>query len=107
MEFLCGGWAVSEQISSIEDMRLFISNMRVYRPLPAWILQLLDLLEEYHVPLTVDSTRLGMLIPYTQSSTVVQNLGISAYIPYNRYESIPSNFVAIGDSVLRVNPSTG
>lgn len=36
LELLCGGWAVSDEISSIEDIRSYIHNLKVYKPLPTW-----------------------------------------------------------------------
>ncbi|GJJ10453.1 hypothetical protein Clacol_004679 [Clathrus columnatus] len=87
-EYVLGGWAVDDEISTIQDIRTYLSSLKLYKPLPDLAWKTLDLFEEYTVPLSVETTRLGTAV----------------YIQYNLYDNLPSNFIAIGDSVMKVNP---
>lgn len=59
VDIFVGGWGVPEEISSIEDIRSFFASLKVYKPLPMWILRILDVLEENNVPFCYDSSRFG------------------------------------------------
>ncbi|GJJ12723.1 hypothetical protein Clacol_006967 [Clathrus columnatus] len=91
LEILVGGWGVTEEISNIDGIRTYISSIKLYKPHPAWVYKTLDLLEEYGAPMRIDKSRLG----------------ISAYIQYHLYDYMPSNFIALGDSVVTLNPIRG
>ncbi|GJJ16097.1 hypothetical protein Clacol_010376 [Clathrus columnatus] len=88
-QYICGGWdRPKRNLTSIHDMKEFISQIGVWRPLPEWITLLLDLFEENKVPFTAKSN----------------SLVSCTYIPYHLYEDLPSNFVVIGDSGMTTNP---
>ncbi|GJJ12696.1 hypothetical protein Clacol_006940 [Clathrus columnatus] len=89
LHFVLGGWSVTEEVSNMQDIRSFINSFKVYKPLPVWIWTMLDVLEEYNVPLSIEYSR------------------VASYIQYNLYNLMPSNFIAIGDSVMRLNPIRG
>lgn len=91
LEFLCGGWDISDKISTIQDIKTYISSMETYKPLPNWVLAFLDIMEANSVPVKIEYSRLGS----------------TAYLPYHLCEDLPSNFIALGDSVMVVNPVRG
>lgn len=60
MEYLCGGWDVSEKIHTIQDIKGYIAKMELREPIPKWVMSVLDILEANDVPVKVEYTRLGM-----------------------------------------------
>ncbi|KAF8479823.1 hypothetical protein JB92DRAFT_3102191 [Gautieria morchelliformis] len=91
VQFACGGWDVRERMTSIADIKKFLSEMVVLRPVPDWIFRLLELFEQEQVP----------------STYVYARCTPTVYIQYHLARNIPSNFIAIGDSVLNLNPVRG
>ncbi|KAF8492265.1 hypothetical protein JB92DRAFT_3003916 [Gautieria morchelliformis] len=91
VQFACGGWDVRERMTSIADIKKFLSEMVVLRPVPDWIFRRLELFEQEKVPATY----------------VYARCPPSVYIQYHLAKNIPSNFIAIGDSVLTLNPVRG
>ncbi|KAF8577656.1 hypothetical protein K439DRAFT_1396440 [Ramaria rubella] len=87
----CGGWDWREEMKSVEDMKNFISDMISTRPVPPWVMKMLDLFEAEQVPRTFFHSRCP---PHM-------------YIEYHRMKGLPSNFIAIGDSVMQMNPMRG
>ncbi|KAF8529996.1 hypothetical protein JB92DRAFT_2859327 [Gautieria morchelliformis] len=91
VQFVCGGWDVRERMTSIDDIKKFLSEMVVLHPFPDWIFRLLGLFEEEQVP----------------STYVYARCPPSVYIQFHLAKNIPPNFIAIGDSVLNLNPVRG
>ncbi|KAF8507736.1 hypothetical protein JB92DRAFT_3098220 [Gautieria morchelliformis] len=90
--FTLGGWDVRSRIVSLVDVRSFLSQMTLAAPLPVWIGRVLEIFEEEDVPLECVHARSPP----------------SVYIRYHLSpSSIPHNFVAVGDSVLQLNPVRG
>ncbi|GJJ12722.1 hypothetical protein Clacol_006966 [Clathrus columnatus] len=88
LDVLVGGWAVTEEISNIDDLKAYLSSLKLHIPLPAWIHKTMDLFQQFEAPMRIEKSRLG----------------ISAYIQYHLYDYMPSNFIAVGDSVMTLNP---
>ncbi|KAG8929952.1 hypothetical protein FRC02_004838 [Tulasnella sp. 418] len=90
----CGGWGDLPRPHSIPEIKQYVHNLQAQRPIDARIFELLDFFEEH-----VDE-----LNPtYTDASQ-----DICSYIQYHTLAaSLPSNFVAIGDSILQLNPIFG
>ncbi|KAF8577645.1 hypothetical protein K439DRAFT_1639514 [Ramaria rubella] len=87
----CGCWGLVEELQSIADLKVWISKIISNQPIPDWIYSTLDLLEAEEVPFTCKLTRCPP----------------SVYVRYNRAQGLPSNFIALGDSVLQINPVRG
>ncbi|KAF8510624.1 hypothetical protein JB92DRAFT_2831512 [Gautieria morchelliformis] len=75
----------------VADLRSFMSHLVPARPIPGWVHAMLDLFEQEDVPATYCFSRCPPTI----------------YIQYHRAKNLPSNFIAVGDSVLQVNPVAG
>ncbi|KIK61241.1 hypothetical protein GYMLUDRAFT_166904 [Collybiopsis luxurians FD-317 M1] len=78
---------ISTVRSLVQDLVPYNSNA----PVPSWIFQTLDILEESRPELSYSHVR----VPAT------------AYIQYHKVANLPINFAALGDSVLSVNPLYG
>ncbi|KAF8577660.1 hypothetical protein K439DRAFT_535456 [Ramaria rubella] len=91
LEIGCGGWDILEEMECVADMKASISKIISNRPIPNWIHLMLDLFEAEEVPFTCKLSRCPP----------------SVYIQYNRAQGLPSNFIALGDSVLQINPIRG
>ncbi|KAJ3807034.1 hypothetical protein F5876DRAFT_48895 [Lentinula aff. lateritia] len=83
----------SVKYGSLDSMRSLAQDLRTYhkRPIPGWLYEAIDILEEAQPKIQFSHVR----IPPT------------AYVQYHRTVNLPSNFVALGDSVLSVDPIYG
>ncbi|KAF8492268.1 hypothetical protein JB92DRAFT_3147513 [Gautieria morchelliformis] len=86
-----GGWDVRERMTSIDDIKKFLSQVVFSRPIPEWIPRMLELFDQEHIIPTYVYTRCPA----------------SVYVQYHLAKNLPSNFIAIGDSVLQLNPVRG
>ncbi|KAF7309216.1 hypothetical protein MKEN_01124400 [Mycena kentingensis (nom. inval.)] len=77
--------------STVDHLREYALSMHSPQPYPDWLWGVLDVLEE------------------AQDTAVVSQLKVppTTYIRYARGTNLPSNFVALGDSVMTVNPIFG
>ncbi|KAJ7797186.1 hypothetical protein B0H14DRAFT_3494049 [Mycena olivaceomarginata] len=66
-------------------------NLRTVEDVPCWIFEILDMLEEIE-----DSAVVSVL-----------KLAATSYIRYHKATNLPSNFIAVGDSIMAVNPTFG
>ncbi|KAJ4483520.1 hypothetical protein J3R30DRAFT_3835781 [Lentinula aciculospora] len=77
---------------SLNAMRTFVQDFRTYKdPLPDWIFESLDILEESQPDIHFSHVR----APPT------------SYVQYHKTVNLPSNFIALGDSVSSVDPIYG
>ncbi|KAJ3756974.1 hypothetical protein EV360DRAFT_84460 [Lentinula raphanica] len=77
---------------SIAAMRELVQDLKIYKdPMPRWVVEALDILEESEPQLSFTH----VFCPPT------------TYIKYHEVGNIPSNFVAIGDSAMSVDPLYG
>lgn len=86
-----GGWDLQERPKTVEDLKHFLRNLNGIEPIPEWIFETLDLVADDEVP----DWEVDVRVPP---------------LSYNRFDlavNLPTNFAAIGDSVMRVNPSFG
>ncbi|EGO00010.1 hypothetical protein SERLA73DRAFT_180384 [Serpula lacrymans var. lacrymans S7.3] len=86
-----GGYDIREKMTTVGDVRTFFSEMVLHEPLPEWVSNLLDEVEEKQYPPSIWTWRVPP----------------STYIQYHRAAKLPCNFIAIGDSVLTLNPVPG
>ncbi|KAJ7804362.1 hypothetical protein B0H14DRAFT_3153977 [Mycena olivaceomarginata] len=77
--------------TSIGGVKEWIMNLRTVEDIPCWIFEILDVLEEIE-----DSAVVSVL-----------KLAPTSYIRYHKATNLPSNFIAVGDSIMTVNPTFG
>ncbi|KAJ7840164.1 hypothetical protein B0H14DRAFT_3140542 [Mycena olivaceomarginata] len=78
-------------IYTIGGVKEWIMNLRTVEDIPCWIFEILDMLEEIE-----DSAVVSVL-----------KLAPTSYIRYHKATNLPSNFIAVGDSIMTVNPTFG
>ncbi|KAK0501762.1 hypothetical protein EDD18DRAFT_1347834 [Armillaria luteobubalina] len=76
---------------TLEDAKICARSLVTEKPIPETFFQMLDLLDEVKDTMTCSQVR------YPGSS----------YIRYERAVNLPTNWIAMGDSVMRVNPVYG
>ncbi|KLO08763.1 hypothetical protein SCHPADRAFT_595212 [Schizopora paradoxa] len=86
------GWGNPEVPETAEDVNDFLKTLDTDRPVPTWIYELVDQLLEVK----------ENMVSYGGSKLPGLN-----WIHFERADFVPANFVAVGDSVMRVNPSFG
>ncbi|KAF8522629.1 hypothetical protein BU17DRAFT_86914 [Hysterangium stoloniferum] len=85
----CGGWAITNRITCIEELRTAINAIVVLRPMPSWIQETLNILESHGI----------------EGTYVYSRCPPPSCVQYHRLTKyLPSNFVAVGDSWAAVNP---
>ncbi|KAF9021118.1 hypothetical protein BDZ89DRAFT_1138208 [Hymenopellis radicata] len=84
----CGGWGIQDLPRNLAGIRQYAASIHVTQPIPGWVWQFLDLLEEVEDTLTCSLVRVPA----------------SFWTHLESAPSLPANWIAIGDSVSRVNP---
>ncbi|KAF9073012.1 hypothetical protein BDP27DRAFT_1319252 [Rhodocollybia butyracea] len=86
----CGGWGVETVPRDLAEIINYANAMNVIikEPIPLWFFSLLERLRDHEAAATLSCVRVPACY-FNQLHKVV---------------NIPSNFVALGDSVMRVNP---
>ncbi|KZV89562.1 hypothetical protein EXIGLDRAFT_141093 [Exidia glandulosa HHB12029] len=88
---LAGGWA-SEMPVTVDELRDFVSKLKNLDRVPKHVFPLLDIFKEYEHTATVSESRINSCsrLHYARAAKV-----------------LPRNFVALGDSHMRMNPRFG
>lgn len=109
---MVGTWG-DVPLPEVEELKEFLEDLNPLQKIPEWILDLLDALHEVNDQaefVTVKyrkhkfSTYLFGLKTEFNYLTIQANL---SWIKYERAAYVPSNFIAVGDSVMQVNPTFG
>ncbi|KIY70453.1 hypothetical protein CYLTODRAFT_442013 [Cylindrobasidium torrendii FP15055 ss-10] len=91
--YVCaGGWGRSGQSpKTIEDVIAHCQSLKLEKPFPQWALDMLYVLQEVEQDAVVSHV----------------NVGPSFLMKFHECNGLPTNFVALGDAVCRVNPLYG
>ncbi|KAH7924669.1 hypothetical protein BV22DRAFT_1090482 [Leucogyrophana mollusca] len=88
----CGVWSPSDEMpKTLPEIKEFCRSMILSKPIPEWWMQMLDMLDE--VQDTVECH--------------IARCPPSTCLRFHEAANLPSNYIAIGDSVMRVNPVFG
>ncbi|KZS95628.1 hypothetical protein SISNIDRAFT_483852 [Sistotremastrum niveocremeum HHB9708] len=89
----CGGFDIFDRPRSIDDVRAVFSNFASGGSVPAYVFQLLDILED----------KCEASAEYIDAKCAP-----FSFVKYHEVsEQLPNNFIAIGDSVMTLNPVRG
>ncbi|KAG8880664.1 hypothetical protein FRB97_000618 [Tulasnella sp. 331] len=91
VQFAHGGAAFVERPKTIDQVQKFLASMNPRGPLPKWVHETVEMLRECEE----EATHSEMRIP------------TCSYIQYHKASDLPSNFIAVGDSFLRLSPAMG
>ncbi|EJD02492.1 uncharacterized protein FOMMEDRAFT_157715 [Fomitiporia mediterranea MF3/22] len=91
IEMAFGGWGDPPLPESLSDVKEWLLSMETDKPIPDWIHDLVNVLLEIN----------------GDHEKEVGRYPNNYWIRYERAPYIPSNFVAIGDAVMHVNPAFG
>ncbi|KAG7442674.1 uncharacterized protein BT62DRAFT_922394 [Guyanagaster necrorhizus] len=91
VQLCAGAWGCPDLPQTLDEFKEYTNSLVVRKPIPEWFLQILDILDE--VKDTAECSK-------TQFLT-------ANHIRYEKATNLPANFVAAGDSVMRVNPVFG
>ncbi|KIL56901.1 hypothetical protein M378DRAFT_88651 [Amanita muscaria Koide BX008] len=91
MQLCSGNWGSFELPNNLNEYETFARSLRCQVPVDAFWYQLFEVLKE------------------TEDSATLKNVRIppSTYTPFHLAANMPSNWVALGDSVMHVNPIFG
>ncbi|KAF7308200.1 hypothetical protein HMN09_00667800 [Mycena chlorophos] len=79
------------QPSTVEELKAYVEDLHTVQPIPNWLLQTIDMLHE------IEDTALVSLVKPPPTT----------YVRYHLANILPANFVALGDSVMTINPAFG
>jgi len=91
IQVCCGGWGDIELPKTLGGVQSFADSMVVSEPLPSWFFRLLQMLHEVVDSMMVDSLRIPP----------------ASFVRYHQARDLPANYIAIGDSVMCLNPVFG
>ncbi|KAG8923356.1 hypothetical protein FRC02_011180 [Tulasnella sp. 418] len=91
----CGGWGDLPRPHSIDEIREYILQIRPQKPINPRVFELLDFFEEH----------ISELNPSYDDAS----MNTCSYVQYHQLAegALPQNFVAMGDSVMQLNPIFG
>ncbi|KAG8896759.1 hypothetical protein FRB99_008675, partial [Tulasnella sp. 403] len=87
-----GGWDVRQRPHTVEGLRLYARTLNGSEHIPKWVHDLIDFLEEFE--------------DECQACYSDANVGELSWVQYHK-ATLPDNFVAIGDSYMKLNPIYG
>ncbi|EGN96341.1 hypothetical protein SERLA73DRAFT_186050 [Serpula lacrymans var. lacrymans S7.3] len=87
----CGGWGKPEVPRTLKGAQEWARSMVLDNPIPDWFFESMDMLEEVESTMHVSFIRVPP----------------SVYYRFHQAVNLPSNWVALGDSVMRLNPVFG
>ncbi|KIO18264.1 hypothetical protein M407DRAFT_32070 [Tulasnella calospora MUT 4182] len=88
-----GGWNGARSPHSVAELRTYVKSLYGQENLPDWAWTLLDFLEEHE----------DECLPFHAEAKV----GPLNWIRWHQAKSLPPNFVAIGDAIMKLNPVYG
>ncbi|KAL5485239.1 hypothetical protein ACEPAI_7881 [Sanghuangporus weigelae] len=91
IRFMVGAWG-QQPLPEVEELRDYLSYLTPQDQIPKWILDLVDIL--------VEANKGQVEYLTTKYPTL-------SWIKYEKAAYLPKNFVAVGDSVMQVNPTFG
>lgn len=87
MQLCCGGWGDVTLPRTPPEIEGFVASMRGREPVPEWLVEMLRVLAEEGEP-TFKPLRIRPC----------------SYIRYQDVQGLPTNFIAVGDAMLQLNP---
>ena len=96
--------------STMEEMIQWTKEMEVAVPLPQWYFDFLEMIKneaEEFIPYEKVRVRKLPLVVVSLDLTCLLYPAPSSCVQYHKAVNLPSNFIAFGDSVTRVNPFGG
>ncbi|KAJ7939614.1 hypothetical protein B0H13DRAFT_2300302 [Mycena leptocephala] len=77
--------------TNLAELKVFVEGLNTMEPIPDWVFKVMDMLEEVN------------------DSAAIANLKIAPtqYVRYHQATNLPSNWGAMGDSVMTLNPLFG
>ncbi|EGN96339.1 hypothetical protein SERLA73DRAFT_170728 [Serpula lacrymans var. lacrymans S7.3] len=92
---LCtGGWGLPDLPRTLEGIKEFARSMKLMTPLPDWFYQMLDMLDA------------DEQVKDTMNTSYIR-IPPACYYPYHLAVNLPLNWIALGDSIMRINPVLG
>ncbi|KAK0201144.1 hypothetical protein DFS33DRAFT_1357678 [Desarmillaria ectypa] len=91
VQLCAGAWGCPDLPQTLDEFKEYTKSLVVRKPIPEWFLQILDILDE------VKDTAICSKTQFLTAN----------HIRYEKATNLPANFVAAGDSVMRVNPVFG
>ncbi|KAF7794180.1 hypothetical protein EIP86_005311 [Pleurotus ostreatoroseus] len=87
MQLCCGGWGDVNLPLEADDIEPFVKSLNAHEPVPSWLVETLQIL-------------------VSEGSPRFKSLKIRpcSNIQYHKVPDLPVNFVAVGDSMLQLNP---
>ncbi|KIL58812.1 hypothetical protein M378DRAFT_15278 [Amanita muscaria Koide BX008] len=86
VQVVAAGWSLEQIPTTLEEVETLARSLNLEIPIPEWWFEVLHILKD------------------VEMTTKVARIPHSVYTLFHRAENMPSNWVAIGDSVMTINP---
>jgi hypothetical protein len=86
---------------NLAELKAFVEGLNAVQRIPDWVFEVLDMLKEVNDSVAVANIKLGMFFSSflaTRFSKIEP--APTSYVQYHRATNLPSNWVALGDSVM-------
>ena len=109
VQFYITGWGNAILPTKISELKDFFDNFDESEKIPEWLIEMLDILLEYkdQADTITGPYRKWMGIHRVIETPYITLIAELSWIQYEKAPYIPSNFIAVGDSVMRLNPVFG
>ncbi|KZT32360.1 hypothetical protein SISSUDRAFT_1066988 [Sistotremastrum suecicum HHB10207 ss-3] len=113
LQISCGGWDVTDRPRSVDDIRTFLKQIKGAEPIPAYIFQILDALEDNGCDASAtfhDDRCRKNILPMLHVIVNRSFWGVAPcyFVKYHEVvDKLPANLISLGDSVMRLNPVRG
>ncbi|KAM6501577.1 hypothetical protein JOM56_001554 [Amanita muscaria] len=88
IQVAAAGWGLKELPRDLDEVEAFARSLKVETPIPEWWYDTLHLLKE------VEDKMTKKVVPMPPS----------VYTAFHRARNMPSNWIAVGDSIMTINP---
>ncbi|KAK0466735.1 uncharacterized protein EV420DRAFT_1635777 [Desarmillaria tabescens] len=111
VQICCAVFGSGELPRTLEEIKKYTRSIVLRDPMPEWFLQILDMLEEVEDTLTCSQVPFRKIFRKIQTSITElmdhRRLAGASYTRFDKAVNLPPNWIAIGDSVMKVNPLFG
>ena len=104
------GWSNPPVPATVHDIKDYFVNFEGEEVVPTWLLETIDMLLEAKGAVETDTKMMRTYNDSPAHAYIQMSFVISAECSWVQFQNapyIPSNFIAIGDSIMRANPTFG
>jgi hypothetical protein len=104
VQLLAGCWGAAELPKDLQSFETFARSLNFEIPIPEWWYDFIHVLKEVEDKMVAKIVRVRKCHFSLANSFSLGVVAGSVYTQFHMSVNMPSNWIAVGDSVMRVNP---